>query len=368
MPPLEEPTMHPKSFAPRLLTLVAVSVSTGLATAQFGGDGRDGALRPTADITLDTTSNGAGWSYTAIDIPAGVTVRLIGDRPAILRSQGAVRIAGRLVADGFLNNGQTPGRGGPGGYAGGSPGRSGQGPGGGRGGLISIGGGRVVVPGAGAHQTPGFNNNNNYGSDWPFDLRGGSGNGGFHNAADLSRSTGGSGGGGVIVLLADRAVTVEAGGQVTADGAGRAGGSGGCVFVRSATDIISQTQVVSAAQFALESFRRDLTGNLPENPNGTKLEGKMVGTLVTVDARLLLCYDGDPLNEIADWAAPDRVMVYEVQGGQLIRTDQQSGAAFVVANNVSDFTVTQLASGLRIELTFERGNFTRTYTLISEDP
>ena len=139
-------------------------------------------------------------------------------------------------------------------------------------------------------------------------------------------------------------------------------------LVRSATDIISQTQVVSAAQFALESFRRDLTGNLPENPNGTKFEGKMVGSLVTVDARLLLCYDGDPLNEIADWAAPDRVMVYEVQGGQLIRTDQQSGVAFVVANNVSDFTVTQLASGLRIELTFERGNFTRTYTLISEDP
>ena len=122
------------------------------------------------------------------------------------------------------------------------------------------------------------------------------------------------------------------------------------------------------AHFALESFRRDLAGSLPEDQNGAKLQGMMVGSLVTSDARLLLCFDGKPMNEIADWAAPDRVIVYEVQAGQLIRTNQQSGTAFVVADEVSGFSVTQLVSGLRIELTVARGNFTRTYTLISQDP
>ncbi len=139
-------------------------------------------------------------------------------------------------------------------------------------------------------------------------------------------------------------------------------------LVRSTTDTMAQSRLVSDAQFALESFRRDLAGSLPEDRNGTKLQGMMVGSLVTSDARLLLCFDGEPMNEIADWAAPDTVIIYEVQAGQLMRTDQQSGTAFVVADNVSDFSVTQLASGLRIELTLARGNFTRTYTLISEDP
>ena len=139
-------------------------------------------------------------------------------------------------------------------------------------------------------------------------------------------------------------------------------------LVRSTADTINQAKLVSAAQFALESFRRDLAGSLPEDQNGTRLQGMVVGSLVTSDDRLLLCFDGEPMNEIADWAAPDTVIVYEVQAGQLMRTDQQSGTAFVVADNVSDFSVTQLASGLRIELTFARGNFTRTYTLISEDP
>ncbi len=139
-------------------------------------------------------------------------------------------------------------------------------------------------------------------------------------------------------------------------------------LVRSSTDTIAQGRLVSAAQFALESFRRDLAGSLPEDPNGTRLQGMMVGSLVTSDARLLLCFDGEPMNEIADWIAPDTVIVYDVQGGQLIRTDQQSGNDFVVADNVDDFIVTQLASGLRIELTVGRGNLTRTYTLISQDP
>ena len=139
-------------------------------------------------------------------------------------------------------------------------------------------------------------------------------------------------------------------------------------LVRSSTDTIAQARLVSAAQFALESFRRDLAGNLPEDQSGAKLQGMMVGTLVTADDRLLLCFDGEPMNETADWAAPDTVIVYEVQAGRLMRADQQSGTDFVVADNVTDFSVTQLAGGLRIELTLERGTFTRTYTLISQDP
>ena len=139
-------------------------------------------------------------------------------------------------------------------------------------------------------------------------------------------------------------------------------------LLRSTTDTMTQSRLVSDAQFALESLRRDLAGSVPEERSGTKLEGMIVGTLATADDRLLLCFDAEPLNEIADWAAPDRVIVYEVQNGQLIRTDQQSGTSFVVVDNVSNFGVTQLVSGVRIELTIERGKFNRTYTLISQDP
>ncbi len=139
-------------------------------------------------------------------------------------------------------------------------------------------------------------------------------------------------------------------------------------LVRSSSYTIAQARLVSSAQFALESLRRDLAGNLPEDQSGAKLQGTMVGSLVTVDDRLLLCFDGVPLNQTADWAAPDTVIAYEVQVGQLIRTNQQSGTAFVVADNVSGISVTQLATGLRIELTVERGTITRTYTLISQDP
>lgn len=139
-------------------------------------------------------------------------------------------------------------------------------------------------------------------------------------------------------------------------------------LVRSSTDSMAQARLVSAAQFALESFRRDLAGSLPEAQNGSKSEGLMVGNLVTADTRLLLCFDGEPVNEIADWAAPDTVIEYELQVDQLVRTNQMSGIAFVVADNVRNLSLTQLASGLKIELTIERGKLSRTYTVISQDP
>ena len=86
-------------------------------------------------------------------------------------------------------------------------------------------------------------------------------------------------------------------------------------LVRSTTDTMAQARLVSAAQFAFESFRRDLAGSLPEDQNGTRLQGIMVGSLVTSDARLLLCFDGEPMNEIADWAAPDTRPTVETCSG-----------------------------------------------------
>ncbi len=139
-------------------------------------------------------------------------------------------------------------------------------------------------------------------------------------------------------------------------------------LMRSSTDTIAQARLVSAGQFALESFRRDLAGSLPGDQSGSKLQGMMVGRVVTADGQLMLCFDGEPTNGIADWIIPDTVIVYDVVDGQLIRTDQENWTAFVVADDVSDFIVTELTDGLKIELTISRGSITRTYTLISRDP
>lgn len=215
--------------------LIATALAAPVA-AQFGGSGADGVLRPTSDVTLDTSSRPLGFSYSAIHVPAGVKVRLVGAHPAILRCTGAVRIDGTLDASGFRAIGQNAGEGGPGGYDGGSPGGSGAGPAGGMGGLRS--GWISTFAGSGGHATPGLLPvTPTYGTAWPFDLRGGSGGGGYLDQVGGPTSHGGDGGGGVVVLLADGAIDVA--GTIRADGAGDGSGSGagGGVLIRSATDV-----------------------------------------------------------------------------------------------------------------------------------
>ncbi|MFQ5505243.1 MAG: hypothetical protein ACE5F1_10650 [Planctomycetota bacterium] len=241
----------------------------GESLAQIGGSGRDGPLAPTSDFGLDTSKNHGVFQFTRIDIPKGVTVSIRGPNPAILHSQGEVKIAGRISLD-------APGAGysgnaGPGGFGGGKgttylflPGEDGKGPGGGKGGYISRNGGHPSG-GPGGHATPGkYATKFNWliwgpgpanGSAFPFTLWGGSGGGG----AVGSSSTGkrpwgpyGGGGGGVLVVLADGAISVT--GSISANGGDtmtitstpwgiHAGGpgAGGSILLRSMRSVVVES-------------------------------------------------------------------------------------------------------------------------------
>ncbi|MCA8975339.1 MAG: hypothetical protein KDC98_11505 [Planctomycetes bacterium] len=241
----------------------------GAARGQFGGSGADGALQPTGNIVLDTSGRPAGWSFTTIDIPWGVVVRLQGSNPAILRCTGSVSIQGGLIADGFAASGASPGAGGPGGYPGGQPGQVGGGPAGGRAG--SMAGGWWFPAGPGGHSSY-------YGNARPFDLRGGSGGGGATYNGPLYGQYGGHGGGGVVVLLADGDITVQFSGAVTANGGGGSGsdnapGAGGGVLIRSASSVAVLGTVSAAGGPPPSSYflrgddgfvRMDAWGDLPD--------------------------------------------------------------------------------------------------------
>ena len=221
--------------------------------AQIGGSGRDGPFTPTSNVTLDTSRNGGVYEYTLIKIPMNVEVKASGPNPLILRSRASVEIHGTLSCDGEFNF-SSGGAGGPGGYDGGNGGRRpgfagirGSGPGGGFG--ASLDPKMDFKSGGGAgHATDGrigvqcytsANPGWQYGSAFPFDLRGGSGGGGAstRNFAGMP----GSGGGGVCVILADGDIVVS--GTITASGANvkaiascwawGGAGAGGSIMLRS---------------------------------------------------------------------------------------------------------------------------------------
>ena len=225
-------------FRACLLSVSCAFSITTPAIAQIGGDGSDGDLHPTADVTIDTTGRPDGFDYRSIRIPAGVTVTLVGTNAAMVRVQGDAQIDGTLSADSLPGDPNEPrlgAPGGPGGYFGGDgnvvSAEAGKGPAGGAGGNAFFG-----HPGWGepaGHATPGITASQpstpTYGSARPFDLRGGSGSGGNANPASLGfPGDGGSGGGGTIALLADGRVTVA--GTVTARSLGF--GSGGSILIR----------------------------------------------------------------------------------------------------------------------------------------
>jgi hypothetical protein len=241
-----------------LVSVLFVAVCAPLP-AQLYGDGHDGALAPTADLTLDTSANGGVFQFTSIHIPQGVTVRLTGSNPAQLLCRGAVDIAGSLDASapgsvwtyapiwGYVVSAISSSQPGPGGYAGGGFLQPGFGPGGGSLGTCQYPG---IAGGPASHATtasPGmcYVQPPVYGASLPFDLRGGSGGAGSGPVAsqgDIGPPA--SGGGGVIVLLAGGPITVT--GSISARGGdiayvnasrfpvGVGGlGSGGTILLRS---------------------------------------------------------------------------------------------------------------------------------------
>ena len=91
-----------------------------------------------------------------------------------------------------------------------------------------------------------------------------------------------------------------------------------------------------------------------------------VGRLQPGGTQLWLCFDGGSSpNGVADWAAPDTVIVYQLQGGSLVRWDQSSGTTYTVARYLTGFAVQGLGDRVSLALTFTYRDVTRTYTFIA---
>ena len=62
--------MHQKITSGLLPCLLALSLAAS-TTAQFGGNGSDGPLTPTSNITLGKNTNDGVFNFTDIVIPKG---------------------------------------------------------------------------------------------------------------------------------------------------------------------------------------------------------------------------------------------------------------------------------------------------------
>ncbi len=228
----------------------------GTCVACIGGtacfsDGSDGAFAATADTALIAGT----YDFTTFSIAAGVLVRVTGTEPLIIKTQGAVDIAGQLRADGAVGgNGVTfstygvGGNGAAGGARGGDgsfnntgnhqPGNVGFGPGAGGPGDSWGGGGGAGYGTAGTGSAPG----GIYGDAQLTTLYGGSGGGGGSGGNNCG-SGGGGGGGGAIEIISFGPVTIAGSGVISARGGnggtdgnggcgGGGGGSGGSIFLR----------------------------------------------------------------------------------------------------------------------------------------
>ena len=137
---------------------------------------------------------------------------------------------------------------------------------------------------------------------------------------------------------------------------------------RPSANAIVRCRVVQEANLAVDSLARDLGGSLPGQTTGKRKLGRMVGRMVVDGSQLRLCFDGEPVNTVPEWGAPDTVITYDVQANRLVRSNQQTGTAFTVAANVNQMQLTELADGVRIDLVFTYRDITRTYSIITKDP
>ena len=136
--------------------------------------------------------------------------------------------------------------------------------------------------------------------------------------------------------------------------------------------LIARSQLYQEMDMAVAALAHDLGGGLA-NPEG-RLAGKKlnrwVGWMAPSGNELWLCFDGGPTpNSTADWGLPDTVVVYRIESHTLVRWDQAAGTTFPVAGNVESLTITpQAGNAIRIDLTFEYRQLTRTCTLVARMP
>lgn len=141
---------------------------------------------------------------------------------------------------------------------------------------------------------------------------------------------------------------------------------------RPTVDMAIRGRLAQEAGLAAAALAGDLGGYLsnPEGRLGTTASLPLVGRLQPTGSQLWLCFDGGPApNGAPDWGPPDTVIVYDVQGGRLVRTDQTAGTAVTVAQCASGLHVQDLGGGqVQVGLTLSFRGVTQTYTWIARDP
>jgi type II secretory pathway pseudopilin PulG len=129
---------------------------------------------------------------------------------------------------------------------------------------------------------------------------------------------------------------------------------------------IAETQIAAEARLAIESFRRDFGGALPEVRSGQRRQWRLVGRLIPNVNELRLCFDADQ-DASPDWIAPDRVITYWLQGDQLVRFDAVSGNSYTVARYVDDVQFVVVGNEINVSIFFELGRFRETYSFVTAD-
>jgi prepilin-type N-terminal cleavage/methylation domain-containing protein len=142
-------------------------------------------------------------------------------------------------------------------------------------------------------------------------------------------------------------------------------------FGRPATDVIARCRVAREVSLAVNSLARDLGGSLAgaQGRLGRVTDYPFVGWVLPGNLQLWLCFDGgaEP-NGVADWAPPDSVIVYMVEGDALVRWDQTANTSFTVARHVESMQLSIQGDDLQIQLTFSYRNISRTCTLLARAP
>jgi len=134
---------------------------------------------------------------------------------------------------------------------------------------------------------------------------------------------------------------------------------------RPSADALVRCRLAQEANLAAASLARDFRGSLPDETGGVKECGRLVGQLVVDGSQLWLCFDGEPLNDTADWALPDTEIVYEMAENRLIRSNQKTNTTFSVADNLVGMRVTEQFDVITIELDFSYRDLDRTYTFVA---
>lgn len=249
---------------------VALAMIIGLGGASLGGaqsfsSGSNGSFGPinvtSGVVTLDLPADGI-FHATTVAVAQGASLKFNRNSlntPVFLLATGDINIAGIVDVSGEAGTPGTVGRGGPGGFDGGSPGFDTISPGAGHGpgaGLGGDGSGTNSGAGGGAYGgTPAFAIppiGKVYGSPLLVPLVGGSGSGGVTG----SPGRGGDGGGGAVLLSSNTSVSIT--GTILAHGGydriDFAGGSGGAIRIVAPAVLGSGTLNVQGDSVYLSSY------------------------------------------------------------------------------------------------------------------